>query len=368
MSTTEKQAAVTNAPFITKAPGREVRFKLGHGPEKSLHVLAEGSRTNRRCTVAVHEIAAGEQAPFHEHTLEDEGFYVLEGEITFLMPEDEVDIEAGPGEFVWHPNNRAHGFRAGDKPVKVIQFLLPGTELVPAFFEAAGEAELETPEQLAALAEMSWRDYGTKILGPEAPPSTRAEVTRGPVTPDARMLMPSEVDRMVNAPFKSDPSHKLTLNVDNGVMTDVELILHAWGHQTGDIIEVLEVAWSKLDMVYPHVHTLEEEGFYVLEGEFTVYVAGHEGIVKAVGHPGDFIWAPRDLPHYYHITGAEGARVLTILVPGGGGFLDFFSGIALQGIGADLSTEEKFMEFKDWGERNGQHVLAEGEWPGDLPS
>ena len=60
----------------------------------------------------------------------------------------------------------------------------------------------------------------------------------------------------------------------------------------------------------PHAHSREEEGFYILEGEFTLYVAEPTGITKQVGRPGDFIWGPRDYPHYYHISGAQGARVL----------------------------------------------------------
>jgi quercetin dioxygenase-like cupin family protein len=363
MSISVRPPAVANKPFHTQAPGREVRYQFGQGEEKTIHVVADGSQTNRRCAIALHHLQPGEEAGFHMHTLEDEGFYVLEGNITFLMPHDDCEIEAGPGEFVWHPMGRAHGFKAGEQPVKLLQFLMPGTELVPRFFEDA--AQQDGPDQ---LIEMAWREYGTRIYGPDGPPpSTRAKVTRGPVTPDARMLMPSEADRKVNAPFKSNAQHKYNMTIDRGVMTDVEIIFHAFGHQTGDVIEMLEVAWSKPDMVYPHVHTLEEEGFYVLEGEFTVSVAGPEGIVKVVAHPGDFVWAPRDLPHYYEITGAEGARVITILVPGGSGFMTFFNDIAVNGRGADLSTDEKFAEFLEWGGRiSAQHPLAEGEWPGPI--
>jgi len=174
---------------------------------------------------------------------------------------------------------------------------------------------------------------------------------------------------MVNAPFKSDATAKYTLNVDRGVMTGVELIFHAWGHQTGDLFELLEVAWFKPDIVFPHVHTLEEEGFFILEGEFTLYVAEPEGITKQVGHPGDFVWGPRDYPHYYHITGEQGARVLTCLVPGGSGFTKFFYGIAVEGRGADLSTDEKLLEFAEWTNKtSGQFIIGPDEWPGEFPN
>jgi quercetin dioxygenase-like cupin family protein len=370
MTTTEHRPAVTNGAFRTPAPGRELRYKMGPGDERTMFILADASQTNRRLTVAVHELAPGEESGIHMHTLEDEGFYVLEGNVTFFMHHDDCVIEAGPGEFVWHPVGRAHSFKAGDAPARVLQYLVPGTDLVPGFFQEIAELDLDTPEQIAALAEKSFREYGVRIYRPEGVlPSKRPVASRGPMTPDARLLMPTEIDRMVNAPFISDATAKYTLNVDRGVMTDVELIFHAWGHQTGDLFELLEVAWSKPDIVFPHVHTLEEEGFYILEGEFTLYVAEPQGITKQVGHPGDFVWGPRDYPHYYHISGEQGARVLTCLVPGGSGFTKFFYGIAVEGRGADLSTDEKLIEFGEWTNKiSGQFLIGPDEWPGEFPS
>lgn len=369
MTTTEHKPAVTNGAFRTPAPGRELRYKIGPGHEKAMYVLADASQTNRRLTVALHELAPHEESGVHMHTLEDKGFYVLEGTVTFDMPHDNCVIEAGPGEFVWQPVGRAHSFKAGDAPVKLLQYLVPGTELVPGFFQEANEIEADTPEQMAALAEFSYRNYGVKLFeANDVPPSTRTAPARGPLTPDARLLLPSECDRMVNVPFKSDATAKYTMQIDRGVMTGVELIFHAWGHQTGDLFELMEVAWSKPDIVFPHVHTLEEEGFYILDGEFTLYVAEPQGITKQVGRAGDFVWGPRDLPHYYHITGAQGARVLTCLVPGGSGFMKYFYGIAVEGRGADLSTDEKLIEFQEWAAKtSGQFFLAPEEWPGVFP-
>ncbi|MBC2637762.1 MULTISPECIES: cupin domain-containing protein [unclassified Rhodococcus (in: high G+C Gram-positive bacteria)] len=370
MTTTEHKPAVTNGAFRTPSPGREVRYKTGADAEKAAYVLAEASQTNQKLSVALHELEPGEKSGNHMHTLEDEGFFVLEGTVTFFMPHDDLVIEAGPREFVWHPVGRAHSFQAGDQPAKLLQFIVPGKDLVPEFFEAEAGVDTSTSEQLSALAEKSFRELGIRVFGPDAtPPSTRPAMARGPRTPDARLLMPDESDRKLNNPFKSDARNKLVLNVDRGAMTSGELIFHAWGHQTGDLFELLEVAWTKPDIVFPHVHTLEEEGFYVLEGEFTLYVAEPEGITKQVGHPGDFIWGPRDYPHYYHISGEQGARVLTCFVPGGAGFLNFFLGIATEGRGADLSTLEKLQDFQDWTNKtSGQYFLGPDEWPGEFPT
>jgi quercetin dioxygenase-like cupin family protein len=54
-----------------------------------------------------------------------------------------------------------------------------------------------------------------------------------------------------------------------------------------------------------HTHAREDEAFYVLDGEITVYV-GDETITAT---PGSFLWAPRNLPHAYCVESPE-ARFL----------------------------------------------------------
>ena len=47
--------------------------------------------------------------PLHVHSREDEGFYVLEGEIRFRQGDHE--FLAGPGSWVWGPRGVAHAFK-----------------------------------------------------------------------------------------------------------------------------------------------------------------------------------------------------------------------------------------------------------------
>ncbi len=61
-----------------------------------------------------------------------------------------------------------------------------------------------------------------------------------------------------------------------------------------------------------HVHHNEDETFYVLEGEVTFRV-GEERIDVAAG---DFLFAPRDIPHAY-VVRSERARMLVTASPGG---------------------------------------------------
>ena len=61
-----------------------------------------------------------------------------------------------------------------------------------------------------------------------------------------------------------------------------------------------------------HLHHDEDETFYVLGGEVT-FLVGHERIDVAAG---DYLFAPRDIPHAY-VVRSERARMLVTASPGG---------------------------------------------------
>ena len=66
-----------------------------------------------------------------------------------------------------------------------------------------------------------------------------------------------------------------------------------------------------------HVHSREDETFYLLEGEITFYIG--EETYKAT--PGTFVSAPRGVPHSYTFD-TEVIRMLVLVAPGG--FEEFF--------------------------------------------
>ena len=110
------------------------------------------------------------EGPLHVHYREDEGFWVLEGELTFEVGEE--TIKAGPGSFVFGPKDVPHRFTVESGPARLLFILSPGgfeefvyatsvpaTEhtLPPAPEGPPSEAEME---QLRALA----RQYGGELL------------------------------------------------------------------------------------------------------------------------------------------------------------------------------------------------------------
>src|SRR4051794_28825429 len=54
-----------------------------------------------------------------------------------------------------------------------------------------------------------------------------------------------------------------------------------------------------------HVHRDVDEGFYCLGGEITLYLPGESATLRA----GDFILAPRGIPHSYEV-GPDGCQIL----------------------------------------------------------
>jgi mannose-6-phosphate isomerase-like protein (cupin superfamily) len=77
-----------------------------------------------RFTFGIIEIAPGRVLEAHVHREEDDAFYIVEGEMTFTLGDDEV--AAPPGTFVLVPPGVEHGFRNdGEIPVRMLNIHAP---------------------------------------------------------------------------------------------------------------------------------------------------------------------------------------------------------------------------------------------------
>ena len=63
----------------------------------------------------------------------------------------------------------------------------------------------------------------------------------------------------------------------------------------------------------PHVHSREEEGFYVLEGEITFLVGGK----RLVDSAGTFANMPVGTPHAFKLETGRPARMMILVAPAG---------------------------------------------------
>jgi quercetin dioxygenase-like cupin family protein len=90
-------------------------------------------------------------------------------------------------------------------------------------------------------------------------------------------------------------------------------IIHTSGKETNGRYSVVELYATKEGEVPWHIHHREDEGFYILEGEVTLYVG--EKIIK--GKAGDYIFAPLGIPHKYSVDAPGYARMLITFSPAG---------------------------------------------------
>ena len=85
------------------------------------------------------------------------------------------------------------------------------------------------------------------------------------------------------------------------------------GGDTGGQYTVMEATLPPNAGPPPHVHTREDETFLVLAGEVTFYVGEKTVVLKK----GEFIFAPRNIPHHFKNTGATDAVLLETSLPAG---------------------------------------------------
>ena len=123
-------------------------------------------------------IAPGASPPLHVHHLEDEAFFVIEGELTFRY--DDRDIAAGPGTFIFLPREVPHTFVVeGYTPARVLTLMSPGGG-ERFFFDGGRPPENEGlppagPPDIARMKAAAER-YQSEIIGPPMQPRSRAVV------------------------------------------------------------------------------------------------------------------------------------------------------------------------------------------------
>jgi quercetin dioxygenase-like cupin family protein len=100
----------------------------------------------------------GDMPPLHLHRNEDEGFHVLEGELTLFLPGREIHLTAG--EFALAPRGIPHCYRVGEDGARVVVSSVGGG--FERFVTAVVALDEVTPETLSATAAA----HDIEILGP----------------------------------------------------------------------------------------------------------------------------------------------------------------------------------------------------------
>ncbi len=81
---------------------------------------------------------------------------------------------------------------------------------------------------------------------------------------------------------------------------------------TGGAVAVIEHLAPQGSGSPLHVHSREDEWFYVIEGELTFWVGGETSVAPA----GSFVFGPKGIPHTFMVS-SEQARFLLVTEPAG---------------------------------------------------
>jgi mannose-6-phosphate isomerase-like protein (cupin superfamily) len=158
-------------------------FALGPGEGEALWgdgllatIKANGEQTDGRSSLVEILAPDGYGSGLHVHHREDEGFWILEGELTFYVGDQTT--KAQPGSFLFGPKDIPHAFTVDSGPARLLFILSPAgfEELVRDMGEPARALTLppqpEAPpseaemQQMAAIA----AQHGVEFLGPPPGP------------------------------------------------------------------------------------------------------------------------------------------------------------------------------------------------------
>ena len=88
--------------------------------------------------------------------------------------------------------------------------------------------------------------------------------------------------------------------------------VHIDGHAGNGTLALIEERGRRGDMPPLHVHHRDDEAFYVIAGELSLFIAGEHLVLAA----GQAALAPREVLHTYRVE-SEQARWLVITTPAG---------------------------------------------------
>ena len=164
--TQQSNAAQALEPLAIRNNEGEARWWFGALAE----IKATAANTGGLMSIVEVTEPPGAEAPLHVHHRDDEGFWVLEGNVTFEV--GDTTIEASAGDYVFGPRDIPHRFTAGDQGCRMLFILVPGgiEDVIRATSEPAPRRTLPpppdaepTPEELERLRAII-KEHGYELL------------------------------------------------------------------------------------------------------------------------------------------------------------------------------------------------------------
>ena len=265
--------------------------------------LLNGDDTAEHLAVALMRMHPGGGTPPHIHRREDEAFYILEGEVTFLYG-DQL-LKAGPGTFVWGGRNVIHCYKCTSAtPGKMLMMVSPTqfTKFAAGFAKPGDDFNSPPPvtEDILNTVMATAPQYGIEMKLDHALPNVTT-VAAGPMK---RLWVMGE-----------GVNYLATSANTAGEFTVVEIITAPAGGPP------------------PHAHKAQDEIFYVVDGQHEVLLGDK---IETAG-PGDLVFIPRGTRHRYSNAGAKSGKLLSIHTPGG--FEKFFDEVGTD-VGDSLAAPQ----------------------------
>ncbi len=252
-----------------------------------IRYTALSTDTGGRYAFSTGRVPVGAGPKPHRHSFE-ESFFVVRGELSFTAGNETVIV----------PANGCIAIGAG----------------TAHFFKNSGSVEAEVIVLVAPAGFDEFQaEVGGMLPGPDAP------ISFDPPSFIARMMSAAPkygID--LNPPasaFEQPPNIKVTMPSEGrtvAVVGDVYRFL-ATADDTNGKYAFWEAIVPPGGGPPPHVHSREEEGFYILEGEITFQI----GVDRVVAKAGTFANMPVGTPHSFKNESDKPARMLIVVAPAG---------------------------------------------------
>ncbi len=165
-----------NSPAPTSLPGTELFIRnTDTAPAYWLVdalwiILADARDTGGRHSMMEQLLPRGSGPGPHKHTWSDETFYILEGELTFLVGEE--IRQARKGDYLMVPRNTRHAFRVDSETVRFLNGYTPASLEALIIEQATPAPERVLPPKgttpYPAMNPELFRRYGIDVLpGPD---------------------------------------------------------------------------------------------------------------------------------------------------------------------------------------------------------
>jgi quercetin dioxygenase-like cupin family protein len=152
------------APAATRRDEGEARWWFGALAE----IRLTADQTGGALSIVEVTEPPNAEAPLHVHHNDDETFYVLEGEVTVLVGDERIDLEAG--DFLFGPRDIPHAYVVRSERARMLVTASPSgvEELFVSLGVPVTGPEPPTDAVMPPLDEMArlFAGYGCEILGP----------------------------------------------------------------------------------------------------------------------------------------------------------------------------------------------------------